>query len=163
MLWLIHNLAAQQRLNTALVATGSFSVSEVQSVAAFRVERMRRAPRNWTYWVAFFTLLNGVFLALGQDILILAGLVFPFLLGSAWPHFLAAVFVAAMAYFSARLSGLLAAGLVIYIGDALLAAYLDLWPGLVMHIVVLAFVGMALAGARQLSKQLEPATQGSGG
>jgi hypothetical protein len=138
-------------------------VSEVQSVTAFRVERMRRAPRNWTYWVAFFTLLNGVFLAAGQDVLILAGLVFPFLLGSAWPHFLLAVFFAALAYFSAHSRGLLVAGLVIYVTDALLAAYLDLWAGLVMHIVVLAFVGMALAGARQLSKQLEPATQSGGG
>jgi len=32
------------------------AVPEAQSVTEYRVERMRRAPRNWTYRVAFFTL-----------------------------------------------------------------------------------------------------------
>lgn len=134
-------------------------MSEAQSVRAYRVERMRRAPRNWTYWVAFFTLLNGVFLGIGQDILILAGLVAPFLVGGAWPHFVAALVLAALAFHAVKLRWLLIIGLLVYVADAILAIYLGLWAGMVMHILVLVFVGFALLTARSLSRQV-PATQG---
>jgi hypothetical protein len=124
---------------------------------------MRRAPRNWTYWVSLFTLLNGVFLSMGQDVLILAGLVAPFLVGHAWPHFAAAAFYASLAYFSASSRFPLVVALVLYVADALLTVYLELWSGLIMHLVVLALVGVALAGARLLSRQLAPAAQASDG
>ena len=121
---------------------------------AFRIERMRRAPRNWTHWIALFTALNGVFLALQQDFLILAGLVVPFVVSeSAAPHFIAAAVFAALAYASSRSRGALIPAAAIYVLDAALAAYAGLWAGVVMHLVVFAFVGMALAGARQLEKQ----------
>jgi hypothetical protein len=136
------------------------SQSQSESVISFRVERMRRAPRNWTYWVAFFTFLNGLFLLIGQDILILAGLIAPFLLPTASSHFIAAAVFAALAYFSSRLRALLAIGLVIYIADTLLAAYLGLWSGFVMHVVVLALVGIALSVARRLARQLASQAQG---
>lgn len=137
------------------------SESQNESVISFRVERMRRAPRNWTYWVAFFTFLNGLFLLIGQDFLILAGLVAPFLLTAAWPHFAAAAVFAALAYFSSKFRALLAVGLAIYIADTLLAAYLGLWSGFVMHLVVLVLVSIALVGSRRLAKQLAPQPQDS--
>ena len=124
------------------------------NVMAFRIERMRRAPRNWTCWIALFTALNGVFLALQQDFLILAGLVVPFVIsGTAVPHFIAAAVFAALAYASSRSRAALVAAAVIYVLDAALATYAGLWAGVVMHLVVFGFVGMALAGARQLEKQ----------
>ena len=129
------------------------------NVIAFRIERMRRAPRNWTYWIALFTALNGVFLALQQDFLILAGLVVPFVISAtAVPHFIAAAVFAALAYVSLRSRASLVPAAAIYALDAALAAYAGLWAGVVMHLVVFAFVGMALAGARQLEKQLTVAS-----
>lgn len=128
-------------------------MSESQNVMSFRIERMRRAPRNWIYWIALFTLLNGIFLLIGQDFLVLAGLVVPFLLQAAWPHFAAAIVFAAFAYFSSQSRALLPVGFVIYVGDALLAAYIGLWAGVIMHFVVLALVGIPLAVAHNLAKQ----------
>ena len=116
---------------------------------------MRRAPRNWTYWVAVFTAINGVFLALQQDFLVLAGLVVPFVISTtSTPHFIAAAVFAALAYGSSRSRAALVPALAIYVLDAGLAAYAGLWAGVVMHLLVLAFVGIALTGARQLGKQL---------
>ncbi len=119
-----------------------------QSVLDFRAQRLRRAPRNWTYWVAGFTAVNGLFLVMQQDFMILAGLVAPFAMPGAAPHLVAAGLFAAMAYLSTRLPKILIIAVIIYIADAIFAASAQLWAGVVMHAVVLGIVGFTFVGLR---------------
>ena len=114
------------------------------------MQRLRKAPRNWTYWVAGFTAANGLFLAMQHDFMILAGLVSPFAIPGTAPHLIAAAVLGAIAYFSSRFPRLLVLSLVIYFADMLFAAYAELWSGLVMHLVVLTFVGFSFLGIRSL-------------
>ena len=51
--------------------------SQNPAVLAYRLERLRRAPRSWLYCVAVFTAVNGIMLSLSRDWMILAGLVAP--------------------------------------------------------------------------------------
>lgn len=119
-------------------------------VLEFRMQRLRKAPRSWTYWVAGFTAVNGMFVAVQQDITILAGLAFPFILPGAVAHLIAAAAFALVAYLSNTRPQLLIAPLVIYVADALFTAYAGIWSGLVMHVFVLAFVGFSFLGIRAL-------------
>ncbi len=130
-------------------------------VLAFRMQRLRKAPRNWTYWVAGFTAANGLFLAMQHDFMILAGLAFPFAIPGATPHVIAAASVAAIAYFSSRAPKLLILSLVVYVVDTLFTAYVQLWSGLAMHLVVFAFLGFSFLGIRAL-KALQAQQNGVG-
>jgi hypothetical protein len=123
-------------------------------VVQFRIERMQRAPRNWCYWVAIFTAINGFLAGFQSDTTFLAGFVVPYLIGGVGPHFSFAIVLAALGHFGQTKRAMYAVALVAYVLDALLAAFLQLWSGLVMHVVVLAFVAVAVNGARTLQKQL---------
>ena len=125
------------------------------------MQRLRKAPRNWTYWVAGFTAANGIFLALQHDFMILAGLALPFAIPGTTPHLAAAVIFGLLAYFSGKFPKLLILPLAVYVADALFTAYAQLWSGLVMHLVVLAFVGFSFLGIRAL-KNLQAQQTGVG-
>jgi uncharacterized membrane protein YhhN len=123
------------------------------AVVAYRIERLRKGPRNWLFGVALCTALNGLWLSLGQDLVVLAGLVLPFLTPDHTAHFIAAAILAAVAYFAKGLGPLTMIGVLIYVLDTVLAAYLQLWLGVIMHVVVLLFMAMTVYGARLLEKQ----------
>ena len=126
-----------------------------KSVLAFRLNRFRNAPRNWTYWIAAFTAFNGLFILLNQDFFIGAGLISPMILATPVLHFIAAVLLAAIAYISDQARSILWASLVIYSLDTIFAIYIKHWFGVVMHIVLMSFVGIAIVRGRQLKKQLD--------
>ena len=132
---------------------------QTPDVVAFRIQRLRNAPRNWCYWVAAFTAVNGLFSVAQSNIVIPAGLIFPYAVRGIWLHFVAAIVLVTVGYFGRSRQALFGIALVLYVIDAALAAYLRLWIGVSMHIVVLAFVGMALNGVRVLQKQLLSAQQ----
>ena len=119
-------------------------------VLEFRMQRLRKAPRNWTYWIAGFTAANGIFLAIQHDITIIAGLALPFAISGPAPHLIAGAILAVIAYTSSKLPELLFIPLVTYIIDTCFAAYAQLWSGVFMHLVVLAFVGFSFVGIRAL-------------
>jgi hypothetical protein len=127
--------------------------SQDPNVLAYRLERLRRAPRNWTFWIAAFTVLNGVFLAIKEDFMILAGLVIPFGFDGFWPHFIAAAMLAVAGYVGTRVTGLLWAAGAVYLVDTAFAAYAGIWSGVAMHVVVLVLVSIALNGLRVLGRQ----------
>jgi hypothetical protein len=89
-----------------------------------------------------------------SDVTILAGLIVPYLIGGVGPHFSFAIILAAIGHFGQAKRQLYLIALVSYALDALLAASLQLWAGLVMHVVILIFVAIALNGARLLQEQL---------
>jgi hypothetical protein len=129
------------------------NTSQSPEVLAFRIERLRKGPRNWTYWIAAFTALNGVFLLLTQDFVILAGLVFPFAAPGTWSHFLAAAVLVGIGHFGHKIRPLLLVGLSVYLLDTIFAGYLQLWSGVVMHVVVLILIALALSVATALAKR----------
>ncbi len=125
------------------------------------MQRLRKAPRNWTYWIAGFTAANGLFLAMQHDFMVLAGLASPFAIPGATPHLIAAAAFGAIAYFSSRFPKLPILSLVVYVADMLFTAYVQLWSGLVMHLVVLVFVGFSFLSMRAL-KALQAQQSGVG-
>ena len=129
------------------------SVRDDPAVIAYRIERLRKAPRNWIFIIALCTALNGLWLSLNQDLMVLAGLVAPFLTPDHTAHFIAAAILAAIAYFANGLGPLTKIGVLIYFLDTALAAYLQLWWGVTMHMVVLFFMAIAFSGVRLLEKQ----------
>ena len=124
--------------------------SQGPKVLEFRMQRLRKAPRNWTYWVAGFTAANGLFLILQHDVMILAGLALPFVVPGPFPHLMVAILFGAIAYVSNKIPKILIISFIIYLGDTVFTAYVQLWSGLVLHLVVLAFVGLSFLGARAL-------------
>ena len=124
--------------------------SQDPKVLEFRMQRLRKAPRNWTYWVAGFTAANGVFLALQHDIMILAGFALPFGIPGPAPHLISAAVLGGIAYASSKLQKLLLIPLVAYLVDTFFTAYAALWSGLIMHLIVLALVGSSFLGIRAL-------------
>jgi uncharacterized membrane protein len=114
------------------------------------MQRLRKAPRNWTYWVAAFTAANGIFLAMQHDIMVLAGFALPFAIPGPVPHLIIAAILVAFAYASKKIPKLLLIPLVAYIVDTAFTAYGQLWSGLAMHLVVLAFIGFSFMGIRAL-------------
>ncbi len=122
-------------------------------VMAFRIERIKRAPRNWTYWIALFTATNGICFATNSDFMIPAGLTLPFSIYSPLPHFLAAALFAALAFGSKKFQPLLYLGAAIYLLDTAFSVYLQIWMSVVMHCVVIAFVVFALGAAKGLAAQ----------
>jgi len=119
-------------------------------VLEFRMHRLRKAPRNWTYWVAAFTAANGIFLAMQHDIMILAGFALPFAIPRPAAHFTIAAVLVALAYASNKAPKILFIPLVAYVVDAVFTMYAQLWSGLAMHLVVLAFIGLSFMGIRAL-------------
>ena len=79
-------------------------------VVEFRIRRIRRAPRNWTYWISVFTAVNALLIWLGEDTVILAGLVGPFMASGPLPHVIMALLFLALARFSERFPQLLIRG-----------------------------------------------------
>ena len=131
-------------------------------VLEFRMQRLRKAPRNWTYWVAGFTAANGIFLAMEHDIMILAGFALPFAIPGSAPHLVIAAILGAFAYASNRIPKILFIPLVAYTVDTAFTAYAQLWSGLAMHLVVLAFIGFSFVGIRALKTlQAQQAQVGS--
>lgn len=123
-------------------------------VIAFRMQRLRKAPRNWTYWIAGFTAANGILLAMHYDVMVLAGFVSPFGIPGTAPHLIVAAILGAIAYASNKFPKILVVPLAAYIADTLFTLYAQSWPGLAMHLVVFAFLGIAFLGMRAL-KALE--------
>jgi len=135
------------------------SAAQSPELMQFRVERMRRAPRNWCFWVAAFTAVNGILVGVQSDMTILAGFVVPYLIGGVGPHLAVAIILAVIGYFGQTKRPLYLIALVAYALDAMLAGILQLWAGLFMHVVILVFVAIALNGARLLQKQLAQTVQ----
>lgn len=134
------------------------STSPNQDVLAYRLDKLNKAPRKWAYWIAFFSFLNALFLSINHDVVILAGLVFPFMLAGSLHHFVIAAILAALAYYPKTSLGIKLV-FAIYAVDTLLSAYLGWWSGVIMHIVVFVFVAFALNGAKQLLKQGAPQSE----
>lgn len=128
----------------------------------FQAKHAGGAPRRWTYWVAVFTAVNGALLVAQQDLTFLAGLVAPFAFNGATPHFIAAAIFAAIAYLSTKYRWTLLIGLALYAADTLFSAYLSLWSGVVMHIIVMGLAVIAIAAGRKLEMQLASKADGSG-
>jgi hypothetical protein len=120
---------------------------------AFRLERLSKAPRNWCFWVAAFTAMNGVFLLTKSAVLIPAALIFPYAAGL-WLHFVSGAVLATMGYLGQSMRGMYVVALVIYLLDAVFCAFGDLWFGVVVHAIVLALVGFALNGVRIVKRQM---------
>lgn len=121
-------------------------------VLAFRLEKIRRAPRNWATWICLFTFSNGVLIFIQSDIIFLGGLVAPFLIGGWWPH----VGAAATALLLARAVPGSMWGpytvLSLYALDTVLSAIMGLWAGVFMHLLLLAMCGMARLGQAGLER-----------
>jgi len=132
------------------------SAAQDPNVLAYRIERLRKGPRNWIFWVALFTALNGVFLALGQDVMILAGLVVPFAWAGWSAHLFAALLLSGLAYFARKVNALALVGVSIYVLDTVFAVIAKLWSGVIMHVVILLFMALTLNAARVLAKQQSP-------
>jgi hypothetical protein len=130
------------------------SAAQSSEVIQFRLERVRRAPRNWCYWVAAFTAVNGIFVGVQSGMMILAGFVAPYFIGGVGPHFAFAITLVAIGHFGQAKRPLYLIALIAYVLDALLAVILQLSSGLVMHVVVVSFVAVALNAARLLQKEL---------
>ena len=126
-----------------------------KNILEFRLNRIRNAPRNWAYWVAFFTALNGLFVLIDQDIVIGAGLIFPFIIPTPTLHFISAGILALISYLSSRVRSILWVSLIVYVLDTIFSAYFQFWFASIMHIVVIFLVGIALISGRQLKKQLD--------
>jgi hypothetical protein len=119
-------------------------------VLEFRMQRLRNAPRNWTYWVAGFTAANGIFLAMQHDLMILAGFALPFGIPGPAPHLISAAILGGIAYASNNFKKLLFIPFAAYLVDTFFSAYASLWSGLIMHLVVLALAGSSFLGIRAL-------------
>jgi hypothetical protein len=119
------------------------------SVLLHKIERFRKAPRRWSYWIAAFTALNGLLVATSQDLVFLVGLIAPFSGFDATLHFLAAGCIAAVASYERGPGVALAA----YAFDLLWAIHLAVWAGVAAHAVVLALVAIAWNSARFLEQQ----------
>lgn len=112
-------------------------------VLAFRLDRMRRAPRNWATWIGAFTLINGLLMITQTDMVFLAGLVAPFMLGSGLAHLGAGATLLLMARaVPGSLWGPYVV-LMLYAVDTVLSGVLGLWTGVLMHVVVFGFLGFA--------------------
>jgi hypothetical protein len=129
--------------------------AEDRSVSEFRLKNLRSAPKRWTLWVGLFTAANGAFLTFEHDVVILAGLVLPFLLSGPLPHLIAGCAFVALSAFIERSPAVAWVPLNVYVLDLALAAYQGWWSGVVMHVVVFAFVGLALFSARSLERKLQ--------
>ena len=119
-------------------------------VLEFRVHRLRKAPRNWTYWVAAFTAANGIFTAMQHNITILAGFALPFAIPGSVPHLAIAAILATLAYASNKVPKILFIPFAAYVVDTTFTMFAQLWSGLAMHLVVLAFIGFSFMGIRAL-------------
>jgi hypothetical protein len=135
------------------------SAAQSPELMQFRVERMRRAPRNWCFWVAAFTAVNGILVGVQSDMTILAGFVVPYLIGGVEPHLAVAIILAVIGHFGQSNRSLYLIALVAYALDAVLAGALRLWAGLFMHVLIFVFIAIALNGARILQKQLAQVEQ----
>lgn len=129
------------------------SAADSPEVLEFRINRVKRAPRNWTYWVAAFTAANGVSLEAHQDFMIPAGLTLPYTIPGGASHFIVAAVLVGLAVASKKAPALLYVAAVIYIADTALSAYLSIWLSVVMHFVVMMFVFMGLWAAKLLAKK----------
>lgn len=129
-------------------------ISEDKKVLEYRLNRISNAPRNWTCWIALFTLINGVMLFMKNDVTLLAGLAFPFILGGATPHLVAASIFAAAGFLWSRTKIPVNVVLAIYFLDLIFCAYLEYWSGVALHIVVFFFLLIAHAGAKGLAKKI---------
>ena len=130
------------------------SSNQEKTATEYQAERMSGAPRRWTYWIAVFTAINGVLLLANQDLTFLVGLVSPFALGGAAPHFVAAAAFALIAYLSSKSRYVLIGALLLYVADAVFSAVLSLWSGVIMHAVVLVLVAIAIASGRKLNAKI---------
>lgn len=128
-------------------------------VLAFRLERVRRAPRNWALLVSAFTLINGGLVLFGADVVFLAGLVAPFLIGGWITHFAAGATLLLIARVSSDSMRGAYAVLGLYALDAVLAGVLGLWSGVAMHAFVFLMLGLARIAVASLGRQLREARE----
>ena len=131
-------------------------------VLAFRIERMKKAPRNWCYWIGIFTTINGILLISKSDVLFLAGLVIPYQFPSPLPHFIAAVIYGLVGYLWKYWPLCAKIALGVYFVDLLLCAVLGFWAGVAMHAAIFFFIFMAHVGSIAINKQLEGSPRGEG-
>lgn len=126
-------------------------------VLAYRVGKLRKAPREWVICVAVFTAMNGLLLALHQVVSIPAGLVGAYAFPGLLAHWVAALLFAALGYFAKFHRSLLVAAGAIYLLDTLFSVYLQSWVAVLMHATVFVLVAINLNGLRRLKRQLASA------
>lgn len=123
-------------------------------VLAYRIGKLRKAPREWIICVAVFTAMNGLLLALNQIVSIPAGLVSAYAFPGSPAHWVAALSFAALGYFAKFHRSLLVAAGGIYLLDTVFAVYLQSWVAVLMHAAVFVLVAINLNGLRLLKRQL---------
>lgn len=124
------------------------------NVLAYRVGKLRKAPREWIICVAVFTAMNGLLLALHQIVSIPAGLVGAYAFPGLLAHWVAALSFALLGYLvKFHRSWLVAAG-AIYLLDTVFAVYLQSWVAVLMHVTVFVLVAINLNALRLLKRQL---------
>ncbi len=124
---------------------------------AFRYERMKNSPNNWLFWIASFSLFNGIFLTIKQDTMLPAAMISPYAFAGAIPHFIAAaVFVVLGVIGRKKIPVLTYAGIGVYLLDTIYIAVsgVSAASALVLHAVVLLFIGFTILRTKSLAKQL---------
>lgn len=134
------------------------AASQDPTVLAYRLERLRNAPKRWLYWIAAITVANGVLVFFDRDFLLLAGFVAPYSLAGAEPHVLTALVVIALAHYAGSRGVQVAYAM--YAADLLWAGYLEAWEGVVMHVVIFALLGIVLFSKEAVALQLRAAELG---
>jgi hypothetical protein len=120
-----------------------------------RYQRMKNSPNNWLLWIALFSAMNGFFMQSSQKIVLSAALVMPEMLAGALPHFVAAALLAGLALAGrSKWPVLTYIGLGIYAVDTLYVIIHGMQSALLMHGIVLGFVGFTIWRTRILARQL---------
>lgn len=122
-------------------------------VIAYRVQRMRNAPRNWVYFIAACTVINGLLIGGKGDVSFPIAMAFPFLFPGDVAHYIAAAVLIGVGQFEAKEGVGPQLALAAYFLDTLWAAYAEQWLAVGLHVAVFAFVAIALNGARLLERQ----------
>lgn len=126
-----------------------------KEVLAFRLDRVKKGPSNWMYAFAVFSLMNGVFLDMGQDITLLAGSIAPYMFESTVFHYVAAIIFGFIGFFSRdKIPQLIYVGLGLYALDMFYAFYIGIASGGIFHAVFLLVVVYLLFREKSLSKEL---------
>jgi hypothetical protein len=122
-------------------------------VLAFRLDRLRRAPRNWATWIGAFTLVNGLLVLMQSDMMFLGGAVAPYLIGGWLPHFGAGLTLLLLARAVPGSMWGPYVVLLLYALDGVLCGVLGLWSGVFMHLLIFVFVGLARLAVSGLDRQ----------
>ena len=123
------------------------------TVLAYRIGRLRKAPREWIICVAVFTAMNGLLLVLHEIVSVPAGLVSAYAFPGSLAHWVAALSFATLGYFAKFHRSLLVAAGVIYLLDTVFAVSIRSWVAVLMHATVFVLVAINLTMLRLLKRQ----------